>query len=180
MVSVAPSSVSEASLLAHTDIQFHSAVYGVEPMPVMVTLTFLNVRALPQRAMPLSVKFSAWPLPSMVRSLFKLRPKVSASARSLMVVAPSVFSAAASASSKVMYWFPSNSATKAPFLAPAEALAATGAEEGVVAADSAEEATGAPDSFADAASTWGLATVLTEDASTAGSETEAKPPSAKA
>ncbi|MEE0478334.1 MAG: hypothetical protein UDK32_10750 [Adlercreutzia sp.] len=67
-----------------------------------------------------------------------------------------------------------------PFLAPAEALAATGAEEGAVAADSAEEATGVPDSFADAASTWGLATVLTEDASTADSETEAKPSSAKA
>ena len=104
-------------------------------------------------------------------------------ARSLgmsLMVAPSVFLAAASASSKVAYWVPLNSATEAPFLAPAEALAATGAEEGVVAADSAEEATGVPDSFADAASTWGLATVLTEDASTAGSETEAKPSSAKA
>lgn len=75
---------------------------------------------------------------------------------------------------------PLNSATEAPLLAPAEALAATGAEEGAVAADSAEEATGVPNSFADAASTWGLATVLTEDASTAGSETEAKVPSAKA
>ena len=46
------------------------------------------------------------------------------------MVAPSVFLAAASASSKVAYWVPLNSATEAPFLAPAEALAATGAEEG--------------------------------------------------
>lgn len=47
MVSVASSSVSEASLLAHTDIQFHSAVYEMEPMPAMLALTSLSTSACP-------------------------------------------------------------------------------------------------------------------------------------
>ena len=47
MVSVASSSVGEASLFAHTDIQFHSAVYEMEPMPAMLALTSLSTSACP-------------------------------------------------------------------------------------------------------------------------------------
>ena len=71
MVSVASSSVSEASLFAHTDIQFYSAVYGVEPMSAMLALISLSTSACPQRAIPLSVNFKAWPLPSIVKSLLR-------------------------------------------------------------------------------------------------------------
>lgn len=48
LVSVASSSVGEASLFAHTDIQFHSAIYGVEPMPAMLALTSLSTSACPK------------------------------------------------------------------------------------------------------------------------------------
>lgn len=60
----------------------HSAVYGVEPMSAMLALMSFSTSACSQRAIPLSVNFKAWPLPSIVRSLLRLRPAVSASTRS--------------------------------------------------------------------------------------------------
>lgn len=87
--------------------QFHSAVYGVLPMPSITTLQLLKVREEPSHmAMPYLVNVSVCLLlspPSMVRALLRLIPAVVASCNSVMV-SPSA--AAASAASKVAYSFP--------------------------------------------------------------------------